>query len=239
MTKSPNPIEKSHCNTCKLSSNQEILFSHEETYRDDDGDFFGSVKSQILKCSGCDTVSFREVSWNTEDYDPETKKAIPTIRCYPLSEKSALPTKPFLNVPRKIRGIYTETVDAYNRNSRILCAGGLRAAIEGICGEKGVIDGLVDRPKPGGLVATKRQANLEGRINGLQERGVITEGLRESLHENRVFGNEALHELDAPDREELAIAVDLLEHTLEHVFEVADKLSRLRGLKARRKKKGP
>lgn len=238
MAKKSNPI-KSHCNTCKLSSNQQVLFSHEETYDNTDEGFHASITWQVLKCGGCDTVSFREVSWSSEDYDPETGKAISTVRSYPLSEKDALPAKPFFNVPRKIRGIYTETVDAYNRNSRVLCAGGVRAAIEGICGEKGVTDGPVSRPKRGGGVETKRRANLEGRINGLHERGAITEGLRESLHENRLFGNEALHELDAPGRDELAIALALLEHTLEHIYEVANKLADFRALKARRKKKSP
>jgi hypothetical protein len=238
MAKKLNKRIKSFCNTCKLASNQEILFSHEEEFHDPEEGFHASAKWQILKCCGCETVSFRDISWNSEDYDFETKESIPTIRLYPLSEEDALPAKPFMNVPRKIRGIYGETVDAYNRNSRVLCSGGIRAVIEGICGDKSVIDGRVEQKKKGGGVHLVRQKNLNGRVNGLHERGIITSGLRDSLHENRVFGNEALHELDPPAREELSIALSLIEHTLDHVYEVADKLAELRALKRRRKNKG-
>src|ERR1700738_1806770 len=138
-----NKRTKSFCNRCKLDSNQEILFSESEVFRDEEQGLYATTEWQVIKCCGCGTISFREVEEFSEHTDPDTGQIIPTIRAYPVSERDALLAKPFHNVPRKIRRIYRETVDAYNRGSRTLCAGGIRVAIEGICGDKRVKDGPV------------------------------------------------------------------------------------------------
>ena len=227
---------KSFCNKCRLDANQDVLFSHDERFRDEEQGVEASTSWQILSCCGCDTVSFREVEEFSEDYDPETGQIIPTIRCYPILTKNSIPTQAMVNVPRKIRGIYRESIEAYNRDSRLLCAGGIRAAIDGVCSDKRIINGPVTQKKKGGGTQVIRGKNLNGRINGLHERGLITEALRDSLHEHRFLGNEALHELETPEREELAIAIGLLEQTLNLLYEVSDRVAELKALKKKRKR---
>ena len=167
----------------------------------------------------------------SEDRDPESGDIIPTIRSYPTCEEDALLKKPFLNVPWKLRSLYSEVMDTYNIGSTTLCAAGIRAVIEGICADKGIRRGPVERKNPNGDVIFRREGTLEGRINGLYEGRIITQLLKESLHEHRYLGNDALHTLQPPDRKRLAIAIELLEHTLDHVYEVADRLALLKARK--------
>ena len=46
----------------------------------------------------------------------------------------------------------------------------------------------------------KKQKNLEGKINGMAERGLITTNQAATLHQIRFFGNDAAHELDERPR---------------------------------------
>ena len=69
--------------------------------------------------------------------------------------------------------------------------------IEGVCNDRGIKDGNVTDANG----VTKRKNNLEGRINGLAEKGLISTQQAETLHQIRFLGNDAAHELDQPMRE--------------------------------------
>ena len=81
-------------------------------------------------------------------------------------------TRPYHNVPLNLQRIYTELTDCFNNDSPTLCAAGLRAIVEGICAQQGVVDGPVEMPAKGGGTQMVRKDNLEGRIAGLQEKRV-------------------------------------------------------------------
>jgi hypothetical protein len=108
-----------------------------------------------------------------------------------------------------------------------MCAAGLRAIVEGICVEAGVKDGPVVVNATGGGTKIVRKKNLEGKISGLNEKGIIAKNYCEILHEHRYMGNEAVHELAMPSREELQLAISIVEHTLDSVFEIPLKASTL------------
>lgn len=128
--------------------------------------------------------------------------------------------------------LYREAIDCYNNNCLTLCALGLRAVIEGTCADQDVEDGPVKKPD-GSIV---RKKNLEGRISGLCEKGVLTEKNSTILHEHRYLGNEAAHELAEPSREELELAIEIIEHVLDSLYEVPQKAENLRFYKSRRRK---
>jgi hypothetical protein len=50
-------------------------------------------------------------------------------------------------MPHKIRSIYREVINSFNNGSHILCTGGIRAIIEGVCNLKGIQDGPVEAIK--------------------------------------------------------------------------------------------
>lgn len=225
---------QSHCNTCKREQRQVLLKEYYVAIPDNEDGVQGGTAYQIIRCGGCGEVSFREDSQNSEDYD-ETGY-YPTIRCYPQSESDALPVRPFVNAPWQIQDVYREVINTFNRRDYILCAAGLRAVIEGICAAKKIRSGPVKvKTKTGSKII--RRKHLKAKIDGLYEKGLITNEHRKTLHQHRFLGNEALHELEPPDKAELGIAISIVEHTIAHIWDLGTQGSALRALKERRKSK--
>jgi len=199
-----------------------------------------SSSHQVIQCQGCMTSSFRQVSWFSEDCQqigPDEYDDGERITLYPKRSNNTLPIKDFWEVPHNLRRIYRESIDCFNNDSFTLAAAGLRAIIEGLCAELGVTDGPKTVTKKDGTQVVKRFKNLEAKIAGLHEKGFLTERNTSILHEHRFLGNDAVHELAQPSRDELALAIEIVEHTFESLFEIPTKGDELKEKRARRNKK--
>lgn len=227
-----------HCIECKRSTRHLVTVSLDKTGSDEDAREGWSVdwsdRYQVIECQGCETVSFRHQSWFSEDQDSDSDGI--TERLYPLRNKDAINSKPYHNVPSNLRRIYTELIDCFNNDSPTLCAAGLRALVEGICAQQGIVDGPVEMPAKGGGTQIVRRDTLEARISGLQEKGFLTQPSAQTLHEHRYLGNSAVHELARPSAAELKLAIEIVEHVLEQLYELPEKAAELRHAIARRKK---
>lgn len=221
---------KVYCMKCRQTTNHTIVGEHELMERNDDFDLL--LVWAILLCAGCESVTFMEKSTFSEDYNPQTDAYDSSIRYYPERDEHALPVKPFNNVPKKLRRIYREVIDAFNRDICMLCAAGLRALVEGICADRKVKRGPVKNRQSGKV---NQKTNLEGKINGLVDRGFVTKRHATILHKHRFLGNEALHDLEAPTRESLTAAIEIVEHTLENIYELSHTAKRVRRRKQPRK----
>jgi hypothetical protein len=109
--------------------------------------------------------------------------------------------------------------------------------VEGTCAAQGIIDGPVEQPKKGGGKETVRKGNLEGKIAGMAEKGILTSGAAQSLHEHRYLGNNAVHELAMPSRDELKLAIEIIEHVLDQLYVIPEKALELKKRAAARKAK--
>jgi len=227
---------KAFCGQCKGETNHTVLREIKKSYDYGDGAVSADGTWQIIECMGCEDVSFREVWTDSENLDPFEGRSIEDVKLYPIRSKDVLPIKTYYNVPYKVRNIYREVIDAFNNGMFILCSGGLRAIIEGICNSKGIVDGPIEIVKEGTTVI-QRKKDLQGRIRGLSEKGFLTKPHAEILHEHRFLGNEALHFLDQPTKDELKIAIEIVEHTLDNLYELNEKVSDLRYEKRKRTKK--
>ena len=235
---------KVFCATCKAETNHivaksvDVIGNEVIPYGPDPDDFdhiSWSDRYQIIKCMGCDTFSFRHKSWFSEEeqyYGPHEYHDGVTIRLFPQRGKDVLNQKDFYNVPKNLRAIYKEVVSSFNNDAPVLCAAGLRATIEGLCAANNVSDGPVEVKKADGTVEVKRKNNLEGKISGLHEKGILTKRDAEILHEHRYMGNEAVHELSRPSDEDLRLAIEIMEHTLESLYEIPEKAEALRARRA-------
>jgi hypothetical protein len=239
---------KAFCATCKAETNHLVVQSTDVTGSEviqygpgsDDRDTIAwSDRYQIVQCQGCDTYSFRQKSWFSEAqqwYSPNDFDDGTTTWLYPQRGKDVLTAKEFHNVPKNLRAIYKEVVSCFNNDAPILCAAGLRATIEGLCAANAVSDGPIDVTKPDGTVMVKRKDNLEGKISGLCEKGILTKTNADILHEHRYMGNDAVHELSRPSEETLRLAIEIVEHTLESLYEIPEKAEALRANRAKLKK---
>lgn len=227
-----------YCIECKRSTRHLVAVSLDKTGSESNEHEGWSVdwsnRYQIIECQGCETISFRDLSWFSEaqDFDDDGT----TERLYPLRNKDAISVRPYHNVPSNLRRIYTELIDCFNNDSPTLCAAGLRALVEGICAHQGIVDGPVTVPAKGGGTQVVRRDHLEGRISGLQEKGLLTQSSAQTLHEHRYLGNSAVHELARPAVDELKLAIEIVEHVLEQLYELPEKAAELRHAIARRKK---
>lgn len=231
---------KIFCNSCNRITNHEIIKKEDREIRDDEVEVIFHDSWQIIKCLGCEDISFRQVSTNSVDYDFETGEHYETVRLYPIRSDKTLPLKPYYNVPTIVRNIYRQTIDAYNNGLNLLCAAGLRAIIESICTYEKISDGPVEKILKAGGTKIVRTKDLMGKINGLQEKGILTKKQATILHEHRYLGNEALHALDTPHISVLSIAIEIIEQTLDILYEIDKKAGELmwrREQKEKQKKK--
>ncbi len=235
-------VDKEHsilCQTCKITTKHKVLTSVNEYGKEPMGygDFYQwNNDYEIVQCLGCETVSFRSDHSNSEDYDPEDGEYYINELLYPKRTKDTWVTKDFFNVPPNLKRIYRETIDSYNNDNLTLCGAGIRALVEGLCNENGIIDGEIEQTKKDGTIIKVRSKNLQAKINGLHEKGKITEANAEILHEHRFLGNTAVHELSIPHKEDLLLAIEIIENVFDNLYEIPEKAMQLKYKRLRKKK---
>lgn len=223
---------KSFCANCNRPTNQTILKQEELNYYEEDTTWWENNKYQIIQCGGCDEISFRKIYSDAQMNQTRDENDAHSQELYPKRGPNSVPIRTFHNIPLNIRGLYRETVDAYNNEQLILCTAGIRAMIEGICLDKKII-GINVITKKGKTILKN---SLEGKIDGLAESGYLTKDNATSLHELRFLGNEALHELSRPSVAELKLVIEIIELTLDNIYELQHKAMRLKNAKMTRKK---
>ena len=100
------------CPQCKVNTKHTIERALDWTWSDDDMQAWGT--DQIVRCNGCDTLSFRSVYGGSEDYD-DTEKLYPERPNRSLTDELYLHDEVY-KVPGIIRTIYHETLSAVDHN---------------------------------------------------------------------------------------------------------------------------
>jgi hypothetical protein len=208
-----------------------------EKYEHQPGSWIGWEDNyQVIKCGGCDAFSFRHRNWHSESQDVNTDDDGVTEKIYPEHGAEWIAVKRFQSVPRQLRELYGEIVTSFNHDCPTLCAAGLRALLEGICASKNVTKGQVPCIGKGGIPSTKVSDQLDGKIAGLHQQRILSEAHAKTLHEFRFLGNDAVHKLATPPHDELRRAIEIMEHLLEHVYEIPHKSLQLEESRQARKK---
>lgn len=231
---------KCFCNRCNQQTNHKVSSGISKTLTDeDDPDLpvaWAKGTFQILECLGCGSVTFKEL-WISSEDDLEDLELGERAWFYPPRTDDSIAVKNFgllFEEQHKIETLYGEVVSTYNNRNFTLCAAGIRAIIEGICGDKGVTDGPVIDTDRNGNQHVVRRKNLKGKINGLAEKHLLSDEHAKTLHQLRFLGNEALHDLVTPDRKDLKTAIEIVEHTMENLYLLPEKA---KGLGRKRKQR--
>lgn len=189
------------CRSCKHATNHDVLFIKESSGEIGDGDIQWWVTHQVLQCRGCEDITFRRNSQNTESIDPFTGQLEDYESLYPNRTDGRPPIEGHENFPMKTRRIYVETLKALNHNALILAAIGLRALIESVC-----------------LEQKTKAKTLAGGIDELALSGLLSKKQAEFLHAHRFMGNVAAHEMVSPKPTELVAALDIAETLLKTIY---------------------
>lgn len=222
MTKETN-AEKILCPTCGVETNHKIVWKSKDiNLNDEDSGVWDQTNFDLLQCLGCETPTLRKKylfseDMNFQEIDGENV-AIPDITLWPKTEYRMLKLKFMLNSPPSVKRVYRETIEAYNSELQTLCAAGIRAIIENVCKDKGIV-----------------KDDLKEKIDALKENKIITEDFAEGLHENRLLGNNALHESTLFGDTELKTAIELIETFIEMVYETKRKADLLKTFRESKK----
>ena len=206
---------KIFCNTCKGETHHELKGIHPRKYYEVENKntpheqliFWEGFQYRFWVCLGCDTGSLEVAYTNAGMYGPQDKE-VWEFTLHPKRKTSDLAPKRFGQLNPTLTDIYREIIESYNNNSKILCAIGLRALLEGICAEKDISGN-----------------KLYDKIDGLK--AFLPENIVECLHGFRFMGNYAAHELQAPKQRELKLAIEVMEDLLNFLYELEYKARRL------------
>jgi len=213
-------IIRTHCNKCGQDMNHQVLMDYCENgtvILDSDYDFrYGKIDYtgnfrndyQIIKCSGCDTISYRNYNYFSE-YQNDFDNDGTWEERYPMLVRRI--KKELKYLPSTLTQIYEEVIMTYNNEGFILCAAGIRAILEGICKDKGIAHG-----------------NLFEKIKKMSEQGLVSKQHENILQKLRFLGNDAIHDLQIPTKEEIDAALDIIEHIIESFYEILGKASILK-----------
>jgi len=215
---------KIHCNQCLRSTKHQQRSAFEEFLPEGE-----TINWRIVQCNGCEGISFYKE--HTVD-NGNGEWEVTEYYAYPLRQYRV--PKQFIDAPQNLDQVYRETIEAFNNSSLLFCAGGLRALVEGICAAQQIING----PKfnlERGEFERKRETNeiirgesLLCKIEGLAERNILTTRTARTLHEHRYLGNKALHELDIPTKEAISVAINIIEHLMEELYNIEAQAEDLR-----------
>ncbi|EJL6264448.1 DUF4145 domain-containing protein [Vibrio cholerae] len=190
---------KNTCNSCMQDTWHTVEGTH--SYTHDPEEYHCEVVHSVVKCCGCDTVSFRyefhdfEAAYPT-DFD---SWEVPIdVSNYPKLKKGSINTD---NIPEIVKNIYTETCNAYRDEAFTLAGIGFRATIEAICNDQEI-----------------KGKELSTRINNLVSNGLISKKDSSRLHSIRFLGNDAAHDIKKPSIANLDAALVIVEHLITTVY---------------------
>ncbi len=225
MAKDPN-IVKIPCRGCGQPTNHSLEWEQIDPWSTEDG-IRGKNTFSVLSCLGCNEITFKTTSENSEDLitfiDNDGKPCYEydqKIKFFPDRGRHLIqPKNDNFHFPSKVRAIYLETIEAFNQKNRILCAMGVRAVIEAICQEEKIIG-----------------SNLQDKINQLKSEGVISSNyLSDGLHQARLLGNDSAHDLTTFSDYELKAAIGLVESLLENHYLLTEKIDILKKRRTQKK----
>ena len=204
-------IYKIECRQCCIETNHKIVTScieNSSDKTDPNNYYYWSQSNQIIQCAGCDLVSFRTISSNSEDYeyDGEHRYAAETVKFYP-GRSTGLSGLDRRYVPYRIAMLYEETKSAIESDLSIIGGIGVRAILDAICKD---------------VEATGR--NLDKKIDDLHQKSLVTKEGVAALHKIRLLGNKSAHEAESHSREQLSLALEIVNYILVGTYVLPEKV---------------
>lgn len=210
-------LVRASCLKCSHTTNHAVLAEVVENYEDQSGGnlYWHTANHQTLQCRGCGEFSFRIASTNSEEGEHDVEgnyEAVESVVIYPPRHAGLrrIQDVELWSLHVKLRTIYKETCAALASELPVLAAIGMRAIVETVCKQKNA-----------------EGKDLHKRIESLVQLNVLSPGNAQILHHIRSLGNDAAHEVEPHTPEQLALAMDVIDHLIQDVFLLPAKASRL------------
>lgn len=183
-----------YCSACGNDTNQSILFLKKiKTPNSDHKEDFC-----VIECKGCSTTSFLHTI-----HIPGTD---PFYSVYPDNEVYSssytfLPDEDTDELPKVIRELYDEVRESFTNDSAILAGIGLRTLVEAVCINQRIVG-----------------SNLQQKIKGLQQKGLISKSEEPILDKLRLIGNSSAHKMKKLSMNKLEYALGIVNHVLRSIY---------------------
>ena len=189
---------KCFCNDCQKDTNHQVLTDY-EVPNNEESDYWCELHYQVVQCMGCDNIELRTEFVDLEnghytdsdgmEYEPEITdeifpKRIPEV--FNSGEKDC--------IPKNIIGLYNEVEKAIVYDLKLLAGIGLRMLVESIANDLKIAGG-----------------DLMSRITKMKEERLISESECTMLHQIRFLGNDATHDMTAPEIKSINFALSVIE----------------------------
>jgi hypothetical protein len=204
------------CSRCLIETHHKVLSSADVSGKLLPENYLYWEEYQIVQCQGCDAISFRKNSKNSEDLDyfeladgSVDSTLVDHIEIYPSRIAGRSKVKRYWLLPAQVEKVYDETHSALSNKLMILGAIGIRVLVESVCKTKEAVG-----------------VNLKAQIDDLVQKGVLTQDGADILHTLRALGNESAHEMKSQDEDSIDLAMDVVENLLQSVFILAEAAKR-------------
>lgn len=201
---------KNYCNECHHETWHNVLFV--KHIRGNCEEYSWYQEYSVLQCAGCDTICYRTDSSDSESYDvDEYGNWIPDVRIenFPYSLEGIGNIENVYELPSKLKSIYSETLKTISDGCFTLAGIGLRATIEAVCEQENI-----------------QGNNLNIKINKLLSNGIISKDESRKLHAIRFIGNDAAHDIKAPFKNQIVIALKIIEHLISSKYAMQDEIEK-------------
>ena len=115
------------CQQCRRQNRHEVIAERKTSQSSPDDSIHVSQTSRIIRCRGCEDVSFQRLYRNSEDIDPQTLEPEVQETLYPNRTGGRQPLDAARYFPHKVWRMYGETLKAFNVSAPTLAAVGRRA----------------------------------------------------------------------------------------------------------------
>ena len=190
------------CQFCGHETKHLILKSIERRWGNND--IQGNDSYQIIQCRGCENVSYRTESSNSDDYnyvgDGDMEPSI-SVTVYPHRVSGRTQLENLWRIPHAVSKIYKETFESICTCSYILTGLGLRAIVEAVCVAEGAT-----------------QWNFHKKIDHLVSINKLTRVGGDLLLPIRDIGNGSAHKSIPMKSDDIDIALEIVEGLLKNVY---------------------
>lgn len=234
------------CNSCKMDTAHIILKEVQINYFETDlVDIHGKNEEntygyysnhKILECARCKSIVFRSEKYSDDDIshdDDDFGQYNEYIEIFPPRKELAVKEFDFSSI--SVATIYRETIECYNNNLNTMCGAAIRALVESICDNQGIVNGPTFHSD--GKLNKRKSTTIEGKINGLFERGLLTKDRARKIHTFRHLGNESVHKMASSDRSELLLSIEIIEGLLNEIYNENNKWEQLHKNRTKKNKK--
>ena len=208
--------QKYPCKKCSLETKHKVVACFTENGSQDCGGGHSvdwTVDNQTIQCQGCEEVSFRVCSTNSEDYDHDDETGQlyynKTITYYPGRALGSKVIDHWL-LPWGIGQIYKEARTAVENELFIIGGIAIRTLLESVCSD-----------------VKAKGRKLELQIDDLHARSLVTKEGVETLHKIRILGNRAAHKAQAHSKDQLLLALEVIEHILIGTYIIPERAKEL------------